>query len=255
MSTAAPVTDFSQPVFLNEEDAPSIDTGAGAGIDLNDPSLLSSELATNSDVDAYAVPPPIPDGRYRLKIKQLDVKDSAGQPARYAIKQRKNKDGSPKFLDNGKPDVYAFSALEGQVVDPGGKYDNYKLSDYFVSTMVNKNGGIPVVRILTVLGVKLPDRTTAASLMQLYQDTLAKEPELEVDVAWEGGLSQDDQERWKQASTKYAPSVRGMHRFPMSQDGKTRLPDITVKTVELGEVNLHAQPRIIGYFPLGSGKK
>lgn len=253
MATTTP--DFSQPVFLSEDSHPATSFAGGEdisveSIDLNDPNLLSAELETNAEVDAYAAPPPLPDGRYRVKIKQVDVRGPNNDKVRYSVKQRKDKSGTPIAGD-----FYAFTSLQANVVAPGTQYDNYQLNDYFVSTMANRNGGIPIVRILTVLGVKLPAKTNAKILMDEFFKATAGEPELEIDTVWEGSLSQEDQERWKSASNKNFRSVLGMHRFPLAEDGKTRVPDLTVKTQEIGDVNLHARPRINGYFPLGSSKK
>ncbi len=256
MSTTVP--DFSQPVFMSEEPTTGSASSFGGddvsveSIDLNDPSLLSAELETNADVDAYAAPPPLPNGRYRVKIKQVDVKGPNNEKVRYSVKQRKDsKTKQPLLRSDGKPDLYAFTALQANVVAPGTQYDNYQLNDYFVSTMQNRNGGIPIVRILTVLGVKLPTKTNAKILMEEFFKATAGEPELEIDTIWEGNLSQEDQERWDQASPgKSFRSILGQHRFPFGTDGKTRVPDLTVKTEPIGDVNVHARPRINGYFPL-----
>lgn len=261
---ASSVTDFSQPIYLDEAQSGTSTMQSGSPssssttsfssaddqlsgmsmdvIDLNDPNLLSAELDTNADVDAYAAPPPLPDGRYRVKIKQVDVKGPDGQPVRYNVKPGKN--GAPP---------YAYTALQANVVDPGGKFDNQTLLDNFVSTMQNRNGGIPIVRILTVLGVKLPAKTNAKILLDLFFKALAGEPELEIDSVWEGGLDQTDRERFEQAQppVKFR-AVLGMHRFPLAANGVDRVPDLEVETT-LGKVNVRARARINGYFPLGSG--
>jgi hypothetical protein len=257
-----PTADFSQPVYLEESAngagpqaaALTASTAAGFGatmqssdsgsvsladvavIDLNDPNLLSAELDTNADVDAYAAPPPLPDGRYRIKLKQIDVKGPDGQPARFNVKQGKN--GNPP---------YAYTAIEGCVIDPGGKHDNQKLYDRFVSTMQQRNGGIPIVRILTCLGIQLPAKTNAKLLLDTFFKAVAGEPELEVETVWEGGLDEADRQRFDTAGKKQ-PRVLGMHRFPQNAKGEA-VPDVTLDT-ELGKVNLHAQVRINGYHPL-----
>ncbi len=243
MST--PVTDFSAPIY--DEPATASDNHADAAaadlnvseIDLNDPALLSGEIDTNPDVDAYAAPPPLPDGIYRVKIKQIDVKNAKGEPARYTVKRDKN------------GNAYAYTAIEARVQDPGGKFDNVPIYDRFLSTMTQRNGGVPLVRVLIVLGHKVPAKTSALNLLEMFFKATAGEPELEVETVWEGGLDQADRERFETSQTKQ-PRVLGMHRFPQGKDGQP-VPDVQVDTA-LGKVNLHAQARINGYFPIGHKK-
>lgn len=243
-----PGVDFSSPIYV-EETANSLDGVAVDSVDLNDPALLSEPLDYNTDVDAYAAPPPLPDGRWRVKIKAMDVKGPDGQPAPYGVKTN----GNPKF-NNGKP--YAYCALEAKVVQPGGQFDNVSLKDYFISTAVQRNGGIQMVRILQVLGVKLPTTGGARALVDLFLKELAKEPELEVETQWEGGPSQDDQKKLSEHNPPVkVRAVFGMHRFPLAENGKDHLPEIKQVITELGNVEMYfrAQARIGGYFPLGSG--
>lgn len=208
-------------------------------IDLNDPNLLSAELDINSDIDPYAAPPPVPDARYRVKLKQIDVKGPDGQPARYTVKL--GKDGKPP---------YAYTALEMTIQDPAGKYDGLKVYDRFVSTMVARNGGIPLVHILKCLSVTVAAKSTAKQILDAFFKAVAGEPELEVETVWEGGLDEADRERFDQARVKQ-PRVLGQHRFPQKQvNGKLEsVPDLKVATA-LGEVNVHAQVRVNGYYPL-----
>lgn len=249
-TTAAPAgsDDFAQPIYLDEQagssgstassSTPSLDDAAPI-LNLDDPNLLMADMDTNADVDPYAAPPPLPDGRWQVKVKQLDVKDSQGQPARFAVKQ--GKDGG----------VYAYTALECTVVDPSGKFDGIKLHDYFLSTRPQRNGGIPIVRMLTCLKVQLPAKVQAKLLMDELMKALAAEPLVEVDTVWEGGLDQADQERFR-ASGEREPRVLGQHRFPQTAKGEA-IPEMDVET-KLGKVHLRARPRINGYFPLGSAK-
>ena len=223
MSTPATTTDFSAPIYdeptsneAGSSSAASHEASAAdinvSEIDLNDPALLSGEIDTNADVDAYAAPPPLPDGIYRVKVKQIDVKKANGETARYAAKRDKH--GNP----------YAYTALECRVQDPGGKFDNVPVYDRFLSTMQQRNGGVPIVRVLTVLGIKVPAKTNAVQLMEMLFKALAGEPELEIETVWEGNLDQADRERFENGGTKQ-PRVLGMHRFPKAKDGSP-IPDI-----------------------------
>lgn len=230
---ASQVTDFTQPQYVDEVIAgdESIDTG----IDLNDPNLLADEMDANVDKDPYAAPPPLPDGFWKVKIKQLKVKGPNNEERDFNVKTDKQ---SKK---------YAYTALELQVQQPGGQFDGQKLNDYFLSTMQQKNGGIPVVRVLNVLGVKIPQKVNAQWLMDTLKSALAGEPDLVIETVWEGGLNQDDKKRFDEhvPPVKFR-SVLGSHRFPLLADG-SRSPELKVSTA-LGEVVVRARPRVNGYY-------
>jgi hypothetical protein len=239
--------DFSQPIYLDES------TGAGGGnaagdpasaipvLNLDDPNLLMQEIDCPADKDPYAAPPPLPDGRWLVRIKQRDVKGADGQPARYKVAT--DKQGQP----------YAFTALDATVVDASGKWDGISLTDYFVSTRADsrKGGAIPLAWILAQLKVQLPAKITARTLLDEFFKATASEPQLEIDTVWEGSLDQADQERFESAGERQ-PRVLGQHRFPQDSRGGS-LPDMDVDT-KLGKVHLHARPRINGYFAVGSAK-
>lgn len=259
MSTPAAATgaaaDFAQPIYMDEPGNGQAAAGAvsngqgGAGgdlsnvpvLNLDDPNLLMAEMDSNQDQNPYAVPPPLPDGRWLVKIKQRDVKDQQGQPARYKVDQTR------------QGVVYAFTALDATIIDPSGKYDGIVLQDYFVSTLPNQRKGnaIPLSWILSCLKVQLPAKINAKVLLDEFFKATASEPQLEIDTVWEGGLDQDQQERFEQAGERQ-PRVLGQHRFPQNAKGES-LPDMDVDT-KLGKVHLRARPRINGYYPVGSAK-
>ncbi len=243
-TAAAAAADFANPVYMEEEHGSTGSTASATDIpviDLNDPNLLLADMDANQDLDPYAAPPPLPDGRWTVKIKQRDVKGPDGQPARYTVKTDKN------------GQLYAYTALDATVIDPTGKFDGINLTDYFVSTRpdTRRGGAIPLSWILKCLGVQLPAKINAKVLLDEFFKATASEPQIEVDTVWEGSLSQDDQERFDQSGER-APRVLGMHRFPQQADG-SRLPEVEVDT-KLGKVFLRARPRINGYFPKGSAQ-
>jgi len=252
MSTTATLPDFSTPIYMEEPAATSAGSSAStsnnanaafdsASASVSDLNALEFQLETNVDVDAYAAPPPIPDGRYRVKLKQIDVKLADGSTGRYKIVQAPDK-------NHGQP--YAFTAIEATILDPSGKFDGLKVWDRFVSTMVARNGGIPMVRILTCLGHKLPAQTSPKAILEMLLKVLASEPELEIETVWEGGLDEADRDRFKQANEK-EPRVLGMNKFPDNPAVPgTKLPEILGYETKLGKVNLRAQTRINGYYPL-----
>ena len=252
MSTTTAVTgsgqesladDFAQPIYMDEQagGAEGADLANIPVLNLDDPNLLMQEMECPADKDPYAAPPPLPDGRWLVRIKQRDVKGADGQPARYKV--ARDKEGQP----------YAFTALDATVSDPSGKYDGVQLADYFVSTRADsrKGGAIPLAWILTQLKVQLPARVTARTLLDEFFKATAAEPQLEIDTVWEGSPDQDTQERFDSAGERL-PRVLGQHRFPQDSKGRS-IPDMDADT-KLGKVHLHARPRINGYFAVGSAK-
>lgn len=248
-----PAADFSQPIYMDEPAAGST-SSVSAGqtslsnvpvVDLNDPNLLSQEFDANSDIDAYAAPPPIPDGRYLVKIKQIDVKDASGNMAREKIVADPNK-------NKGVP--YVFTAIEATIIDPSGKFDNVKVWDRFVSTMTAFNGGVPIVTILKCLGLSVPARVSARQLMDMFFQATASEPELEIETAWEGGFDEATREEFKNQGIKQPRAVIGMHRFPAAVDDRGQVipgkhqTSMDVDT-QLGKRTVTAQVRINGYYP------
>lgn len=233
---ASSATDFSAPVYLDEPAADSQEAlgNAEPDVDLNDPALLEAEVSFDEGKDPYEIPPPVSDGFYRVKAKQI-------------IKGEKS-----YTLKSGKKGPYAYAALELVIQQPGGMYDGNKVSDYFVSTMQARNGGVPIIHILNrCLGVKIPAGVKIAALMDLFEKALAGEPDMVVELAWEGNLDQADQDRFKAANVK-VPRVLGMHRFPDKLDAAGKVsgksPDIKV-TVGTESVAMRARPRVMGYFP------
>lgn len=244
--------DFAQPIYMDE---PNGQTAAGDGgqangptdpsnvpvLNLDDPNLLLADMDANQGENPYLQPPPLPDGRWLVKIKQRDVKGPDGHPARFKVDQ--TKDGR----------VYAFTALDATVIDQSGKWDAILLSDYFVSTLPNQRKGnsIPLSWILGCLKVSLPAKINAKVLLDEFFKATASEPMLEIDTVWEGSADQDVQERFEAAGEKL-PRVLGQHRFPVNGKGES-IPDLDVDT-KLGKIHLHARPRINGYYPVGSAK-
>lgn len=260
MSTTAPTADaFSTPVFLEGDAAASGLGGAVGGlggftqaqsspadlsstdvvVDLNDPNLLMSEMDTNYETNAYAMPAPVPDSFYEVKLRPLKVKDAKGQEAPFAAKQAKN------------GQVYAYVAVEGEIIDPSGKYEGRKIRDNFLSTLPSNNGGVPIVRVLKCLGVTLPAKVTAKSLIDSLLTALAAEPILTVETVWEGQVEQDVRQQFEAAGEK-APRPMGMHRFPavMGKPGE-HVPEMTLET-KFGKVGVRANARINGYYKKGA---
>jgi len=208
-------------------------------VDLNDPNLLLAEFDTNSDIDPYAAPPPVADGTYLVKIKQIDVKGPNGELVRHTVRTGTG--------ENAK--AYAFTALEARIIDPGAPFDNFVVFDRFVSTLPARNGGVPIVRILTCLGVQLPARINAKILLDAFFNAVASEPELRIETEWEGSVSKEDADKLYAAGVdkKKFPRVYGMRKFPQDSKGNP-IPEIVVDS-PIGKLELRANVRITGYFP------
>src|ERR1700689_81179 len=136
---------------------------ATQSIDPNDPRLTSEVLTINPDADAYAVPPPLPDGKWRAKAKQVDIKDDKGQLQRYAVFSRaKMEGGKPFFATN----------VEFSVIDHSGSFDGGKLTEYWVKTLVDARKGTSQAATLTgKLGGKPLASATQLDTMRLLLTT------------------------------------------------------------------------------------
>lgn len=243
-----------------------LDQDGPVGLDLNDPNLLLQEVTgADPSVNPYAAPPPPPDAFYRLKLKQVDVKDDKGQKVRFAVKAELSYPGGgapgvPVKNPDGSLKRYIATAIEGRIQQVGGRYDNIPVYDRFMDSRVDRNGGCPILHLLSALRVKLPPKYNLKTLMDLTTAALATEPEVDAQLAWEGSLDEATTAAIKAASAvdknvKRPRNPVGMHRFPQV-DGKY-VPDLQVEVAGVGKVNFHAQSKVIGYAPAGSktGKK
>lgn len=243
--------DFATPVYAQDETEQALSDQVT--VDLNDPSLLEESLEFDPTVNPYDMPPPPPDGRYKVKLKQIDTKGTDGQPALFKIDQEKDYStpgtAKPVFLSNGKPKLFLSAALEASIIDPSGKFDGVKLFDRFMDSRTNRQGGVPMIHLLRCLGTPVPNNVNLATLRELFKKALALEPECEVESTWVGNISQDDSEHYKDRGEKAPKRVRGMHRFP-EKDGK-RLTEVEVEG-RLGKMVQTAQATITNYYPKGS---
>lgn len=182
-------------------------------IDLNDPAF-TSEVLVNTEGDAYAQPAPPPDGRYRAKLKLEGLKDAAGAPVNYLPKRHTNRSG---IVDQ----VYLYTAIKAEIIDPSGKFDGISLFDSWVGTFQGRDGSTKVATILARL--KKPDgtpwitpgmRINQTAWMELFVKALAGEPEIGVETMWEWSC-QGCGEEAKAAGRQYPKSIQGMGKFPL----------------------------------------
>jgi hypothetical protein len=208
-------------------------------IDPNDPRLTSEVITVNPEADAYAILPPLPDGKWRAKAKQVDIKDDKGQQQRYAIFSRAK-------MDNGKP--FFATNVEFGIIDHSGEFDGVKLTEYWVKTLFDARKGTSQAATLTVkLGGKVPASGTPKVYIDALLATLASEPELIIETAWSAECQTCQEAAKKRGDRAPRPILQGMHRFPA-----TKTPGHHDPMAKCGTCNgmVRAQPRIVGFWSL-----
>jgi hypothetical protein len=222
---------------------PATAEGGNIPIDPNDPRLTSEVLTINPDADAYAILPPLPDGKWRAKAKQVDIKDDKGQLQRYAVFSRaKMEGGKPFFATN----------VEFSVIDHSGAFDGVKLTEYWVKTLVDARKGTSQAATLTgKLGGKPLASATQLDTMRLLLTILAAEPELIVETAWSAECQHCQETAKKKGDRAPRPFLAGMHRFPATKTPGVHDPVVPCTTCKS---QVRAQPRIVGLYSLTESK-
>ena len=208
-------------------------------IDPNDPRLTSEVLTHDVDADAYAVLPPLPDGKWRMKAKQVDIKDDKGQQQRYAIFSRAK-------MDNGKP--FFATNIEYSVIDHSGEFDGVKLTEYWVKTLVDQRKGTSQANtMIAKLGGKPLSNATQKAVIEELLKVLAGEPELIYETAWSAECQTCQEAAKKRGEKAPRPILQGMHRFPATKIPGVHDPFVKCPTCG-GQVR--AQARLVAPFSL-----
>jgi hypothetical protein len=206
-------TPFGAPIYSEAEEHTAEDVASQAQevLDPNDPIFTSENIDVNPEVDAYAYPPPPPDGKYRAKIKLLQREDA----------QKQKVDWLPAKWGTNPPQFVLVTGVEASIIDPSGKYDGVRVFDRLVSTFVSKDHGTKVATILARL--KRPDGSpwitvtqkprTQGGWLALFKQALAGEPEIGIETQWEWSCAQCAKEA-KAKGEKPARSIAGMQKFP-----------------------------------------
>lgn len=205
-------------------------------IDLNDPRLMSEQLTENPAGDAYAIPPPLPDGKWRVKLSQKDIKDSKGNLQRSAaFCYPKMNDGKPFLATN----------MDCKILDSTGKHDGVTLTEYWVKTVVERSGNSQVGTILAKLKQPLSPASPGARMEQFLK-VLASEPELVAETAWQAQCMSCSETAKKKGDKAPREFLLGMHRFSRGRDGSYD----PVVSCPVCKSQVRAQARIVQFWPL-----
>lgn len=193
-------------------------------VDENDPRLVSEPLDVNLDADAFAVPAPPPDGKYRAKLKLEGVKqEGTTEKKAFAASQTKKAPIVPFFTTN----------ISCSIIDGTGRYDNITVYPQFgggVNTNPRKDKSTQISTILARLtrpdgqpwvrpGMKL----NPLEWITTFVKALATEPEVGIETAWEVSCQKcGEEEKAKGYPHGYPGRTLGMHNFPQEQDPAKR---------------------------------
>jgi len=158
-------------------------------IDINDVGLAEGEQE-NLDLtaDAFEQMPPVPDGRYKVKVCYP--------------KQSRHQQGEDR---QGK--VYFRANLELRILD-NEKYANAVIFAN-VSTLVGAKGNSTMATLLTKMGAKnTPATTTHKGLLQYFDKVMKQEPKIFVDTEWRA---------WDGEKGEWIK--QGMKNFPQKEGG------------------------------------
>lgn len=215
--------------------------------DLSDPSLTTESLETDANADSYAIPPPLPDGKWRAKLQLVDINKQGG-----------GKSDHPWILVvatwsdkvNGKhPQFFAFN-IQATVLDLTNHYDGTKLTEYWNKTEVDKRrgGASPASTVIRRSGGIVPEGSPQMIVRDIMVKHMAGEPEVIIETEWEARC-QACEERADKAGTKKPRAVRqGMRNFPPAQNQKQFVKFDPVVKCGTCESTVRAQPRIKQYF-------
>jgi len=208
-------------------------------IDPNDPRLTSEVLTIDPEADAYAVLPPLPDGKWRMKAKQFDIKDDRGQQQRYAVFSRAK-------MDNGRP--FFATNIQYSVIDHSGDFDGTQLTDYWVKTLVDQRKGTSqAATMILKLGGKIPPSPTQKAVMETLLQVLASEPELIYETAWSAECQHCQEVAKKRGERQPRPILQGMHRFAATKTPGVHDPMVQCQVCKQ---QVRAQARLVAPFSL-----
>jgi hypothetical protein len=205
-------SNFGDPQYQAQDPAAAAagDSPSSVVIDANDPQLTSEVLTEDTTQDAFAIPPPPPDGKWRAKLKLVDMAGATDGKLYKAVRYEKMNDGKAFFVAN----------VEASLIDVHGKQDGIKVTQYHVKSAIDRRKNVSEMTTITkAAGGKPVERGTHLDKVVALGAALAGEPEVIIDTFWEAAC-QSCQEGAKKAHTK-APRafLMGMSHFPQSKPG------------------------------------
>ncbi len=239
----APVYEQSDPNKEHPANGQSSTEQLAAAIDPNDPRLVSEALDDRLDADAYAVPPPPPDGKWKAKLKLAKIKGDDGQQHDFILTSRQG-------IDDGKP-FYAVN-VESSLIDFSGRFDNVKVTEYWVKSLIDAKKGTSQMTTLCVkAGSPPPARATQKDRLDHFLKVLSGEPEVIVETYWEARCQACEQAADKRGERKPNAFLRGEQRFPMKTGTSSHDPNASCPVCRGG---CRAQLRIAQYYSLTETK-
>lgn len=216
---------FGTPTYAEPDAASAAPSDAPQDVaeqlDPNDPRLTSEAVDVNAEGDAYALPAPPPDAKYRAKLT-LEQVEVAGSKVDYKPMQSKK----------APVQVYFATGVKATILDASGKFDGIPVFDSWVGTFIGKDGSTKVATILARL--KKPDGTpwvekgkkyNHKEWMELLVKALAGEPEIGIETQWEWSC-QGCGEEAKKAGKAYPKSIKGMNKFPFDLATEKYTPEL-----------------------------
>lgn len=185
-------------------------------IDPNDPFLNSAAESMETDVahDAFAMRPPMPDGKWRAKVRIADIKNKKGEvvPEKYIM-------AMSTWLDRNVP--YFAMNLEFEIIDSTNHYEGFKMTEYHVKTLVNtKMGGAsPLATLIRKSGGVVPEKTSQKGVIDIALAHFAGEPELILESQWIATCQYCEEKAKKAIPKEKAPRPlkRGQRAFEMKK--------------------------------------
>jgi hypothetical protein len=201
---------FGDPQYQDPA-AHEADATPSAPVDINDPQLTSEVMTEDVTQDAYAIPPPPPDGRWRAKLKLAEMKGAPEGKHYKAVKYEKMNDGKSFFVAN----------VEASLIDVHGKQDGIKVTNYHVKSAVDKRKNVSEMSTITKAAGGTPvERGTHADKIVALEKALAGEPEVIVDTFWEAACQTCQEAAKKKGERVPRAFLMGMNRFPQSKPGQ-----------------------------------
>jgi hypothetical protein len=243
-----PVYDEEEPKRTNGESAAGPNGSASPEdaewVDPDDPRLTSEAITDDTTADAYKIPPPAPDGYWRVKLKMVPIKDAKGAMVPYRTWKHPNvDDNKPMFVAN----------VEASLIDLTGKHDGTRLTEQWVKSNIDKRKNTSQMTTITVKagGKTAENPSTDRSRLDALIKALAGEPECLIETIWEAQCIRCGEAAKKRDEKAPPPFLRGMHRFPQGKDVKGNPDANPTVYCPTCKSPVRAQVRIQQFFKIG----